>query len=207
MKKRALKKSDVKAVWKHTKRKYHTKTINMRSRLSKLINRVPVGIAKRHLLKMGVTNVEAYLRKFYVTVRLPGQTFILVPYNIGSNKIPWGKQIEVCAHEHEHHLQILGRCAVAYGVEYFTDESARAIAEGGAEAAGADVHHALYERIPDPVHVFDNRWKKSYRTDSAHAAEAAEVYRHSVKKIKEGAFATQPGAYVVQVLRERGVIE
>lgn len=215
---------DVKRVWKDTCANYGTTTVNLRSRIHRLYYRAVINFTKSMLLRAGIDFIDKFLSERYIAVRFGSKTFILIPEDIGSGgPEECLRQAAICAHEHEHVLQLGNGGIGNFMREYFLNPASRAIMEGNACAAEADVMLAARGYIDKPAALFDKDWKRFYLLRDVHAMDATAAYAARTRRLTDATreepdtarkpwvdgfsrvYATEPGSFVVSVLRRNAV--
>ena len=107
----------VRELWEHFERKYHTKVVAKASAAE-------MKAAAWALNKMGITGTSEFLEHFVTTI---GHT-IYTPFVVGVPMAGWSlwAQVSVCAHEHQHVVQLERDGAIKFFAKYLLSAARRA---------------------------------------------------------------------------------
>jgi len=159
-------------------------------------------VAKKALKKMGVSDIDGFLSRRYISVQVGKSKRILCPVKIGTTD-DLVYELEVLAHELEHFEQLnnIGGWTGFYA-EYFLRPGARAEYEGSANGGGADVRASFGLKPRSAASIFTARYAKDYKFKDSQLTEAANAYRRRLDQIERGRCSTTGGAKVIAAITE-----
>lgn len=143
-----------------------------------------------------------------MVVRIWRRTYVLLPDSPGCGSLPLATQLGIMVHEVAHALRIdlwveRGGTVAGWYEEYFKNPSFRAIEEGLACAAEAEIRYALFDMVPKPPKL------DSYCLLSNHIADAHVAYQSNideVKKLGRGASTFDASTIAIRLMRKHGIL-
>jgi hypothetical protein len=101
------------------------------------------------LEEMGILDAEDFLRRYATTL---GRT-IYLPFEIGvGGELELGRQIRLCAHEHQHVIQYL-EGGPKFAWEYLSDSARRGYYEADALRATMELHFWLHDEVQNTLQL------------------------------------------------------
>lgn len=175
-------------------------TVTLGKLMKYLLTKIPKKFTKR------LPDLTEHLRPCFV--RFAGREFAVVTYEIGGSSTPLVLQVEIAVHEAEHAFQVRkflrkgGKIGQWYR-EYYLDPEFRALQEGGANAAEAEVRYAMDGKIPEPPSL-----DAYYVTDTGQKLSDQRYRKHTeeLKKLGRGGSTFESSRVALRIMRELGIL-
>lgn len=191
-------------IWNQAEKKFNFKAVSV----SSIFHRGKVCLVRKILKEAGLNYLEERLNEQFMTCRISGKDYILVPDGQWPRVMTPNARLyrlATLAHELTHVFQYRKRGAFDFETDYFNPvyDKERAEIELFANLAGSDVANGLgREYLFDADRIFTKHWRAFYHISAGTTDRIVKEYNKRIKDHEEGFAVTPEGGEILRLIRE-----